>query len=78
MILSTIPRQESLSGEFWQSARYQTIRPASANGLSRNEAYVSKRDSPRGIPLSRADQVTIVAVAAGILIVTGFLVGLLF
>jgi hypothetical protein len=39
---------------------------------------MSKRDSPRGIPLSRADQVTIVAVAAGILIVTGFLVGLLF
>jgi hypothetical protein len=39
---------------------------------------MSKRNPSRGIPLSRADQWTIVAVAAGILIVTGFLVGLLF
>ncbi len=39
---------------------------------------MSKRNPPRGIPLSRADQVTIVAVAVGILIITGFLVGLLF
>jgi len=44
----------------------------------RNEAVMSKRNPTRGIPLSRADQWTIVAVAVGILIVTGFLVGLLF
>lgn len=39
---------------------------------------MTKRESRRGIPVDRADQVTIVAVAVGILIVTGFLVGLLF
>jgi hypothetical protein len=33
---------------------------------------------PRGIPLSRADQVTIVAVAIGILVITAILVALLF
>lgn len=37
-----------------------------------------KRHTSRGIPLSRSDQVALVAVAAGILIVTAFLVGLLF
>jgi len=39
---------------------------------------MSKQEPPRGIPVSRADQVTIVAVAVGILVITGFLVGLLF
>jgi hypothetical protein len=39
---------------------------------------MSKQNSPRGIPLSRSDQVTLLAVAIGIMIVTGFLVGLLF
>lgn len=37
-----------------------------------------KQDGTRGIPLNRADRITIVAVAAGIIVVTGFLVGLLF
>ncbi len=39
---------------------------------------MTKRQPPRGLPIDRADQITIVAVAVGILIVTGFLVGLLF
>lgn len=39
---------------------------------------MSKRKTPRGIPLNRSDQVTLVAVAIGIMIVTGVLVGLLF
>lgn len=37
-----------------------------------------ERKPSRGIPVSRADQVTIVAVAVGILVITGFLVALLF
>jgi hypothetical protein len=32
----------------------------------------------RGIPISRADQVTILAVCIGILVITGVLVALLF
>lgn len=39
---------------------------------------MTKREPNRGFALTKADQVTIVAVALGILIVTGFLVGLLF
>ena len=39
---------------------------------------MDERKGPRGIPIDRADQITIVAVGVGILIVTAFLVGLLF
>ncbi len=39
---------------------------------------MSKPTPPRGISLTRSDQIALVAVAAGILIVTGFLVALLF
>ncbi len=39
---------------------------------------MAERKPSRGIPIDRADQVTIVAVGVGILIVTAFLVGLLF
>ncbi len=36
------------------------------------------RDRSRGFTLTKADQITLVAVAVGILIVTGLLVSLLF
>jgi hypothetical protein len=39
---------------------------------------MAKDASKRGFALTRADQVTLVAVALGILVITGFLVGLLF
>ena len=39
---------------------------------------MARRDTPRGVSITRADQVTLVAVAVGILIVTGLLVALLF
>lgn len=38
----------------------------------------NEEPSRSGIPLTRSDQVTIVAVAIGILVITGFLVVLLF
>lgn len=80
MFLSTISRQDTLSGKLWQSAQCLTIHRLTDRVRSHieNEEPMSKRNSPRGIPLSRSDQVTLVAVAIGILIVTGFLVSLLF
>lgn len=39
---------------------------------------MSKQRESRGFDLTRADQVALVAVAIGILVVTGLLVGLLF
>jgi hypothetical protein len=39
---------------------------------------MSKREGSRGFPLTGADQKAIVAVTIGVLVVTGFLVGLLF
>jgi len=39
---------------------------------------MAKRDEPRGLPLNRGDQAALVAVATGIVLVTGLLVGLLF
>ena len=39
---------------------------------------MSERDEPRGFTLTKSDQVTLVAVTIGILVVTGLLVGLLF
>lgn len=55
--------------------RYHAWNENPRNGV---ENPMPKRQFPRGIPVERADQITFVAVAVGIMIVTGFLVGLLF
>lgn len=39
---------------------------------------MTKPNEPRGIALERADQIALIAVSIGILVVTGVLVGLLF
>ena len=39
---------------------------------------MAKRTTPRGIPLTRSDQIALVVVAIGIVIVTALLIGLLF
>lgn len=66
-----------MSGEVWQSAQlaHHLLNESWLYGI---EDHMPKPERPRGIPVTRADQVTIVAVAVGILVITGFLVALLF
>jgi hypothetical protein len=74
--LSTISTNTSLSGEVWQfpMAFGQQRLHLPSSGVN----FMPYHDRSRGFTLTKADQLTLIGVTIGILIVTGLLVSLLF
>jgi hypothetical protein len=62
---------------FGNQPEHQRRQPAGGT-IDESEAPMTRQKPDRGFSLTRSDQVTIVAVAAAIMVITALLVGLLF